>query len=95
MKNQKIKKPFYMNYRSLEDYMVANNRYLESIGFAPDTLDDLHSQGITTPQELAYYELTDSYVELHDLVYGFKPRNVNRLSLSQIEKRYNKLTERA
>ena len=49
MKNQKIKKPFYMN----------------------------------------------SYVELHDHVYGFKPRNINRLSLSQIEKRYNQLAERA
>ena len=55
MRNKKqTTKPFYMNFRSLEEYMIANNKFLQSIGFDSDTLEDLHSRGIKTPQDLEY-----------------------------------------
>lgn len=93
MKNLKQPtKPFYMNYRSLEAYMNDNNVFLKSIGFDADTLEDLHSRGIKTPQDLEYAEITDAYIDLHKTLEGFSPR-VKGLSLREITNRYNSLTE--
>ena len=61
-------------------------------GFDADTLEDLHSRGIKTPQDLEYAEMTDAYIDLHKTLEGFSPR-VEGLSLREITNRYNSLTE--
>jgi hypothetical protein len=93
MRNKKqTTKPFYMNFRSLEEYMIANNKFLQSIGFDSDTLEDLHSRGIKTPQDLEYSERLDAYIDLHKTLEGFSPRTKG-LSLKEITQRYNSLRE--
>jgi len=86
-----MKKPNHTNYKSLKDFMVDNNKFLVSIGFAPDTLDDLNSQGIFTPYDLAHYEMSESYIELHNDIMDFRPTGVEKLSLSVIKNKYNEL----
>ena len=75
-----MKKPIHTNYKSLKDFMVDNNKFLVSIGFAPDTLADLNSQGIFTPYDLAHFEMSESYVELHNNIMDFRPTGVEKLS---------------